>query len=1139
TNTQPGGIVNFGNLAVKQGQNLSLLGGTVLSTGQVSAPGGNITVAAIPGQSLVRISQAGNLLNLEIQPITDASSPIANSQLSVLSIPQLLTGKAGSHATGVTVNNDGTVQLTGTGAIVPTEAGTTIIAGNINVSGEKGGTVNVLGSRVGLINANINASGMNGGGNVRVGGDYKGQGTVPNALRTFVSNDSTINADAIINGDGGRVIVWADWLTGFYGNISARGGSNFGNGGFVEVSGKENLIFRGAVDTSALNGTFGTLLLDPTTLTIVDSIAGSGSLDSLSLFLSSKILAGDGNIGANTVSWELINVLGPNANIILEATGSITISNITGVVSGKADLVALPLTSGSLRISSTGGGITFVDTNDTIQTQGGSITFQALGGNITAGNLSTTASSVALISALGGNVTLEATGDISTNSILANSKPVSITSGGNVNISGMVFTQSSGTIGGNIAINATGNITTADLLSNGGSSFTGIDGSAGNITIASQNGIINTGLIRANGYGGNAGDIRFQAAGNMRIGGIEAMSNSGNASGGNGGNITLVSQTGSIDTGGTSLVSDGINNAGNITLTAAKDIIINSSFVATDVNSNINTSGKIQFTTNTGTIDTRGSEIRSTNTKGGNSGNIIFSSAQNILTGDVITRVDNGNGVAGDIIFTAPNGTIDTTAGGLNSVAFVNGNGSAGNIRFEAGKDILAGNVIVVSKTITPLHGDITILSRTGNILTSSGALQASNLSGSGGNLTLNAPAGNITTGLVTTESIGNGGNINFICSGAIDSTAKQVLSKSQNGNGGTITFQAGGNISTNSVNAQGSLNGANISLQSGGSVNTTAGIINSLGGNSGGSITIKAASNIITSDIALLVSGVNANSGSINITSSSGNIDTSKGALAAPSANGTGGNITLSSPVGNIAISVVNAIATGSGNGGALTFNAKNNISINKGNIATKNNDINFNGAISLTGDTLVSVKGTGDITFKSTVDGPYNLTVKPEAGIVRFFAPVGSVTPLNSVNIQDDIPATPVALSVRATNNITAQNITSPAGITLTSDKGAIQTGNLNSSSSTNGGNVTLNAGGNITVNQIDSQSLGNGTGGNIYVWTEKFFRALNSFTDRNTVAASISSAGGAGDKGGTILLRHGGNGLTPFIVGNSTTN
>ncbi len=1026
TNTQPGGIVNLGNLAVKQGQNLTLLGGTVLSTGQLSAPGGNIIVAAVPGESLVRISQPGNLLSLEIQPITNGSLPITNYQLPVLSIAQLLTGKGVNTATGVKLNNDGTVQLTGGGAIVPTEPGTTIVAGNINVSGDNGGNVNVLGSRVGLINANINASGINGGGNVRIGGDYKGEGTVPNALRTFVSNDSIINADAVINGDGGRVIVWANELTGFAGNISARGGSNSGNGGFVEVSGKENLIFRGAVNISASNGIFGTLLLDPATLTIVEQIAGNGSQDISSLQPDSRILAGDANIGANTVSWGQIIAQGANANIVLEATGNITIDKITGVLSGKeGSTVYLPLTTGSLRISSTAGGITFVDTNDTIETQGGAITFQALGGNLTVGTLSTTGS------LLGGNITLEATGD-----------------------------------------------------------------------------------IRTNGIGAGSSE-------------------------GNGGNITITSQAGSIEHS-SYLATSGTNVIGNITLTAAQNILLLNSFVAVRGYSNTATGGTIQFTSKTGSIDARSSDISSLSSlAGGNSGDVVFTANQNIFTSDVYTRVDEGNGRAGNITFISQNGTINTTTGALNSIAIMGENSSAGNLRFEAGKDILVGYIIVGSRTPTPLGGNITLISRTGNIETTTGDLQASNFTGFGGKITLNAPAGNITTGLITTKSTGNGGNINFTSGGAINTTANQIISQSLNGNGGTITFQAGGNITTSDVNAQGKLNGADIILQSGGVVNTTAGILNSLGGNSGGSISIKAASNITTSDIALLVTGVNANSGSISIASSGGNIDTSKGALVAPSANGNGGNITLASPAGSIATSIVNSIATGTGNGGLLAFSAKNNISINNGNIATKNNDVNFNGAISMTGDVLVSVQGTGDINFNSTINGPYNLTVKPDAGIVQFNGAVGNITPLNSINIQDDIPKTSAPLNIRTTNNITAQNITSAAGITLTSDKGEIQTGDLNSSSASNGGNVTLNAGGNITLNQINAQSTGNGKGGNVDIGTEKYFRAVNSFLDRNGVNASISTAGGAGDIGGTILIRHGGNGVTPFIVGNSAIN
>lgn len=105
--TQSGAIVNFGNLAVQPGQNLTLLGGTVISTGTLSAPEGQITVAAVPGENLVRISQANHLLSLEISP----SSP---HSLTPLTLPQLLTD-GGTDATQLTVNSDGTVLLTGSG----------------------------------------------------------------------------------------------------------------------------------------------------------------------------------------------------------------------------------------------------------------------------------------------------------------------------------------------------------------------------------------------------------------------------------------------------------------------------------------------------------------------------------------------------------------------------------------------------------------------------------------------------------------------------------------------------------------------------------------------------------------------------------------------------------------------------------------------------------------------------------------------------------------------------------------------------------------------------------------------------------------------------------------------------------------
>jgi filamentous hemagglutinin family protein len=91
-------------------------------------------------------------------------------------------------------------------------------------------------------------------------------------------------------------------------------------------------------------------------------------------------------------------------------------------------------------------------------------------------------------------------------------------------------------------------------------------------------------------------------------------------------------------------------------------------------------------------------------------------------------------------------------------------------------------------------------------------------------------------------------------------------------------------------------------------------------------------------------------------------------------------------------------------------------------------------------------------------------------------------------------------------------------------------------------NGGNVTLSAeNGNIQVYYIDARGQRDGIGGTVNITTGNFFRAIGIIeqlapNDPNPTQ-SIYTAGGAG--GGSITIRHGGNGVTPFIVGDATTN
>jgi hypothetical protein len=69
----------------------------------------------VPGEKLVSIGQVGQILRLEVRPLTDAPTPPTNWALPVVSLPQLLTGGGGNNVTGLTINNSGEVELTGSG----------------------------------------------------------------------------------------------------------------------------------------------------------------------------------------------------------------------------------------------------------------------------------------------------------------------------------------------------------------------------------------------------------------------------------------------------------------------------------------------------------------------------------------------------------------------------------------------------------------------------------------------------------------------------------------------------------------------------------------------------------------------------------------------------------------------------------------------------------------------------------------------------------------------------------------------------------------------------------------------------------------------------------------------------------------
>jgi filamentous hemagglutinin family protein len=904
---QSGSIVNAGKLAVGTGQNLTLLGGTVISTGELSAQGGTITVAAVPGENLVRLSQNGLLLSLEVSP---SLPPEADRTVpfSPLALPRLLAGPGVAHATGITANDRGDVILTGD-RTVPVLPGTALVSGAADVSAPNGtgGNVNVLGDKVGLFGANINASGPQGGGTVRIGGDYRGAGSVPNATMTYVDSKSSIAANATSEGNGGNVFVWADNTTAFWGNISARGVSataGSGVGGFVEVSGKQRLIFNGTVDTTGTNG-LGTLLLDPENIVISDSATSEGDA---TIIANNNILATGRQTSQQntsdaslTISASALESMSATANIVLEALNDIKISDLAD------DRLSFQATTGSVTFKAdadrNGAGVFSMNASDTISTAGGSI---AISGNqIIAGNLLSNGGNISLISqeAAGAanisslnsgtgssgnilleganvtaekidasgskgeaNVTLTARNILEIGTIAVGQGNITLT-GNEINLKGGANSvRGSGLLvlqpwspGQNIAIAGSGDVGTNTFLNLTANDLGTLQNGFTGITIGHSNGL---GSILV------ANDVTFydpliiqSPAASGTITATSLLRGADNAS------ITLKAdgniRTGNISTNGQEIRL--ASKTGNVTTsqlrtgTTASSNALNSPVGRSAGDVSVTAEGKVT----TGAIDTRGDRAGNVTLTGRNGvstsaiesgglqtpGNITLTGSEIDLTSDKNSVASNGNLVlqpadpSQNITIAGLSGdteALDLTAAELSSLR--NGFGS-----IAIGRSDGSGTIAIAPATPNSTQAAVTfqdpiaILSPSKTgVISGTGAIAGID------NASITLLAGTVGVGDVTSNS-----GIN-ITSSQGNVTTGTISSRSPNGAAGDINIRSAGSVASGNVNAFGSKTGGDISITAPGPIVT--GVINS------GSESGKAGSSTITGQKDIEVTSIKAN---------------------------------------------------------------------------------------------------------------------------------------------------------------------------------------------------------------------------------------------------------------------------------------
>ena len=296
----------------------------VLNNGEITAEGGRVLLTASQSQDI--FSQAVNsngieqatsvVVNADGSFTLGSGADVVNTGAVDVSTTDNNAGKVVMLGENVTSSgvvkadsinaNGGEVELHATGTTLLTENSTTTARSENN--GE-GGQVKVLGDRVGLFDqSTVDVSGENGGGQALIGGDFQGKNqAIKNASFSYISDNVQIKANAGNLGNGGKVIVWADNTTRYYGDIQAKGGSQEGNGGFAEVSGKGALDFNGFADLSSTMGEAGMLLLDPLNITIQDG--------------------GNDNVGDNNAFDE-----NPDDNKVFDAT------QIQDIINGGTDL---------------------------------------------------------------------------------------------------------------------------------------------------------------------------------------------------------------------------------------------------------------------------------------------------------------------------------------------------------------------------------------------------------------------------------------------------------------------------------------------------------------------------------------------------------------------------------------------------------------------------------------------------------------------------------------------------------------------------------------------------------------------------------------------------------------------------------
>ena len=335
-----GSVTNLGKISANSGGVVALISPVVSNEGKISARRGAVALGAgnkvsldFNGDGLIRFTIDEAAVEAQV-----SNKGLIKSDAGVV----FMTARAAGNFSSSVVSNSGVIEArtmhSRNGRIILDggDAGSVQSTGKLDATGRKvgetGGKIIMTGEKVGLFgSAVVDASGKAGGGQIYIGGGYQGKDpAISNAKKTYIGAEALMKANAGALGQGGQIVVWSDEGTQFYGKVEARGGRRFGDGGKIEVSGKNNLIFKGLVDASAAKGRAGTLLLDPKDIIVT---TGGGAVLSSDALAFTTNFSGSSTIDPSTITavTDLGTAVTLQANNDIVVSNSITSNNLSGV----------------------------------------------------------------------------------------------------------------------------------------------------------------------------------------------------------------------------------------------------------------------------------------------------------------------------------------------------------------------------------------------------------------------------------------------------------------------------------------------------------------------------------------------------------------------------------------------------------------------------------------------------------------------------------------------------------------------------------------------------------------------------------------------------------------------------------------